>query len=154
MKSLRRKNTFPSRSGFTLIELAIAIAIIGLLAAFAFLSFGTAGEDRDAAMVQSSQASLQTIVSQGATRMDLSPQALRDSHPQQILLAVQAAIGQTAGKNADVQFSLSGTNFVMTIPKSGRTATFTITDTGEVQLTNLSSNFTGYKPVNGVIQKI
>lgn len=128
------------QSGFNMIELGLVMAILGILAAFAMVSFGNTGEKRDATMVQSAQASLQSIVSQGAVRMDTRPDQLS---PSAVLMAVQATVGQSGSSNAGVHFSNSGNQYVMTIDNSRRSATFDIASNGDVRLIGLN-NFPNY----------
>lgn len=137
-----------AKRGFTLIELAITIMIIAILAAFTWTSFQGTDEARDAAMVQSAQAALQSIVSQGSARTDVPPASL----PRTSVLNALTASFSTSGNGSSVKFSVSGNNFVMTIPSKGRAATFGIAANGNVNLLNLS-NFTDYTVQNGVIFK-
>ncbi|MCE3235160.1 MAG: hypothetical protein K0Q50_1340 [Vampirovibrio sp.] len=133
-------------------ELAMILAIISMLAAFGLVSMKGLAEQRDASMVQSAQANLQSIVSQGATRLDVTPKELRDSHSAQILLAIQSAVGEVGGNNGGVTFTNSGGKFTMTITSSGRQASFTISDNGDVNVKELSK-FSDYKVNNGIIVK-
>jgi prepilin-type N-terminal cleavage/methylation domain-containing protein len=126
--------------GFTLIELAMVIAVMAILSAFALVSFGNSGEKRDATMVQSAQASLQSIVSQGAVRMDTRPDQLP---PNAVLMAVQAIVGQSGTGNSGVLFTNNGSQYTMTINGSSRSATFDISSTGDVRLIGLN-NFPNY----------
>jgi len=141
-----------SASGFTLVELVMVILILALLSAFAVVTLGRSDESRDAAMVQSAQASLQTIVSQGAARMDVTPRELNQQHAPAIRNAVQATVGQNSN---DVQFTIEGGRYVMTIDSSARRAWYRITDNGDVLLDNISSDFTGYSVdrASGTIRK-
>ena len=149
----RQQKAPGSRRGFTLVELAITIVIIALLAAFAVLSFGNTDEQRDASMVQSAQASLQTIVTQGSARMDVTPMDLRDDYSDAIKSAMQDALGESSSQNLGVVFDTQGSDFVLTITSTGRKAFFTITNTGDVELRDVS-NFTLYDAENGIIKKI
>jgi hypothetical protein len=126
--------------GITMIEVAMVIAVLLTLAAFAFVSFGTRGESSDAGLVQSAQASLQSIVSQGALRMDTRPDRLP---PDAVLIAVQSALGESGGSNAGVRFTNSGNQYVMTIDRSRRSAIFDIAANGDVRLVGLN-NFPNY----------
>lgn len=120
-------------SGFSMVELAIVIVLMAILSAFAIVSFGGAGEARDASMVQSAQASLQALVSQGAVRQDVRPDSLPTNA---VLTAIQATVNQKAGGiDQGVTFSTPGTNqFTMTIKNSKRSATFRTTANGDVEL--------------------
>jgi len=140
------------KRGYTMIELIIIIFVISILAAFSFASFGNSQETRDATMVQSAQAALQSVVSQGAARMDVPPSQLNSTS---VLNALKASFNTNdAGTDNPVQFSVVGTNsFQMTIPKGGRSATFTIGNSGDVTLSNLN-NFTIYQVQNCVISRI
>lgn len=139
--------------GFTLIELAMVILVIAILSAFALVSFGNTGETRDASMVQSAQASLQSLISQGAVRMDKKPYELDE---QSVLTAIRASVGDISGsQNMGVTFTSNAPKqYTMTIGKSKRGATFEVTLTGDVKLKALN-NFQHYKvdPGNGIIQK-
>lgn len=152
MKQNQTKRSKPAK-GYTMVELAMIILIIGMLAAFGVVSMNGLGEQRDASMVQSAQASLQSIVSQGAARLDVTPKELRDNHSAQILLAIQSAIGQNGSNNGGVTFANSGGTFTMTIDSSGRQASFSVSNSGDVNLVDLKK-FTVYKVDNGVIDKI
>ena len=150
MKPYRKNHTL--LKGYSITELAMILAIIAMLAAFGLVSMSGMGEQRDASMVQSAQASLQSIVSQGATRLDVSPKELRDNHSAQILLAIQSAVAETAGGGGGVTFVNSGGKFTMTITSSGRQASFIISDNGDVNVKDLSK-FSDYKVNNGIIVK-
>jgi prepilin-type N-terminal cleavage/methylation domain-containing protein len=127
-------------TGYNLIELGMVIAVVSILAAFALISFGNTGEQRDAQMVMSAQASLQSIVSQGAVRMDLRPDQLPSAA---VLMAVQSAVSQNGAANNGVSFTGNGNQFTMTISGSNRGATFEISNTGDVRLIGLN-NFANY----------
>ncbi len=142
-----------ARRGFNAVEVAIAVIIVAVLGAFTLATLSNSDEVQDAAMVQSAQASLQSVVTQGAARMDLTPMALRDTYSGSILNELKASFRTKNTGNANVQFTPSGDSFLMNIPKAGRSATFKINNSGDVNLTSLS-NFTSYKVFNGVISKI
>jgi hypothetical protein len=132
-----KRRLWASTAGFNLVELTMIIFTISLLAAFAVVSFGNTSEQRDATMVQSAQASLQSIVSQGSVRMDTRPDQLPTSA---VLMAVQSAVGENGGNNSGVHFTNNGGNqYTMTIDSSGRAATFDISTSGDVRLIGLNS---------------
>jgi len=137
-----------AKRGFTLIEMAVVIAIIAITAAFAYTSMQGTDEARDAAMVQSAQAALQSVVSQGSARTDLAPASLNQTD---VLNALKASFS-TQAANSAVKFSPTGGNYMMTITGKGRTATFGIGANGDVNLLSLS-NFTDYTVQNGIIFK-
>jgi type II secretory pathway pseudopilin PulG len=138
------------KRGYTVLELVMIILIVAVLAAYSWTSFQGTDEARDAAMVQSAQAALQSIVSQGSARSDLPPDQLQ---PGNVLNALNASFS-TTGNGSSVKFSLSGSDFLMSIPNNGRnrSARFHIGANGDVNLLNLS-NFTDYTVQNGVIFK-
>jgi prepilin-type N-terminal cleavage/methylation domain-containing protein len=150
---VKPKTSGRAAPGFALVELVLTIAVIAILAAFTVTSFGDSSEVRDAALVQSAQAALQSIVAQGSARMAMTPATLRDSYSGSVLNALKASFNTTGTTYTSVQFTPSGNDFIMTIPSSGRSATYSISTSGDVTLSGLS-NFTTYEKLNGVIGKI
>lgn len=139
--------------GYTLIELAMVIAIVGVLTAFGLVSFGNMDEQRDASMVQSVQASLQSIVSQGAARLDIRPADFQNAQLDAVLMAAQGLVARQAANNP-VNITRSGRTFTLTIPSSGRGAQYAVDANGNVNLVpNSLQNFATYTVQNGVIQK-
>lgn len=139
------KTTRVSKPGYTIIELALVIMVLAVLAAFAVVSFGNTSETRDASMVQSAQASLQSIVSQGSVRMDVRPADLNSAA---VLTAIKTTVGESNTANRGVTFTAAGRVYTMSIPGSKRKAVFEIdAQTGDVKLTGLT-NFPNYKVDN------
>lgn len=133
-------NRYARAGGYNIIELAMVIFTTMVLAAFALISYSGTDETRDASMVHSAQAILQTIVSQGAARADITPSEFSSSpeFSKSVLMAIQLAMSERNGGNAGVQFTLSGNEYVMKITGSQRLAKFDITNTGDVRLTDLN----------------
>jgi type II secretory pathway pseudopilin PulG len=138
--------------GISLIEIGMVIAVLAIISAFAMVSFGNTGEVRDASMVQSAQASLQSIISQGAVRMDTKPY---DLDAAMVLTAIRANIGERGTVNQGVTFTSPGPHsYTMTIRGSQRSATFDVSTTGDVRLRSPLNNFPHYQvDANGIIQK-
>lgn len=142
-----------AKSGYSLLELGLIIGVMAVLSCFALVSFGNMGEERDAKMVQAAQASLQSIVSEGAARLDMRPADFGDDQFQAVLLAAQASIGQRTGTNSSsVQLSRAGRNYTLTIASTGRQAVFSLSTSGNVDLIRVD-NFGSYTASNGVIKK-
>ena len=120
--------------GYSLIELGLVIAIVAILAGFAITSFGNTGETRDASMVQSAQASLQSIVSQGSVRQDVKPVNLQ---PAAVITAIQSSFGQGQNVTFTSSGGAGGTQYTMTI-QNNRSATFQVTPTGDVSLIGIN----------------
>jgi prepilin-type N-terminal cleavage/methylation domain-containing protein len=141
--------------GFTLVEVALVIAVIAILAAFALVSFSNTGETRDASMVQSSQAALQSLISQGAARMDVKPSEL-DAN--MVLTAIRANVGEKQDGSSSRGVTFTATSgatpqYTMIIASSQRSAVFEVSTTGDVKLKTLN-NFQHYQvDQNGIIQK-
>jgi prepilin-type N-terminal cleavage/methylation domain-containing protein len=66
----------PKKQGFTLIEIVIVLAIIGIFSIFAVVAFGDADEQKDVRAFNTLQATLQSVVLQGADRTNSKPQEL------------------------------------------------------------------------------
>jgi prepilin-type N-terminal cleavage/methylation domain-containing protein len=152
------------RAGYTLIEMAITIALLGILAAVSIPNFMSMNESRDARMVESAQSTLQQVISQASNRRDVSPGCLMGSQTccpipaacsmnhmrPQIQAAVINSIDPTQGR---IQFTVpSATSATMTIVSTGRTATYTIDPAGNVSLANTGlGGFTRFQALNGGI---
>lgn len=158
MHGVRTQLRKAAHRGVTLIELGVVIALIAIFAGFATTMYQGSSETRDAKMVQAAQAKLQAIVSQASVRLDLSPtQLTQGTNAQNVLNALRVAVNQDAGGSTHngVSFQLSGNNFQLSIPSSGRGAQYQVTGTGDVQLVSGSLvNFTNYGVQNGVIHKL
>lgn len=135
--------------GYSLIELAVVIMMIALFGAFAMTSLMGTDEDRDAAMVQTAQVSLQQVVSQGAARLDISPNQL---NPGAVLMAVQATVNQSGEANNGVTFELDGSGYKINISSSGRGASFSIGENGDVECSQ-AIEFSKYTCADGIISK-
>jgi prepilin-type N-terminal cleavage/methylation domain-containing protein len=146
-------NKIQKSAGFTIIETSVAIAILALLAAFVVTSFAGTDETRDAKMIQSAQASLQTVVAQGAARLDVTPRELRVGSLGAVLLAAQEYIGQQNTRHNGVSLQQAGGEIVLNIESSNRQGTFAIQDNGDVTLQGVS-NFSQYEAKNGIIHKL
>jgi prepilin-type N-terminal cleavage/methylation domain-containing protein len=152
MKTIRSKQF--ANAGYTLVEVAMVIAILALLGSFAIISFGNAGEQRDAAMIQSAQASLQSIISQGAVRMDMRPDDLATTNPAAVINAVNAVIGSANGQNRGVTFRANQYPYRMTIASTGSWVEYVVQN-GDVLISQISPNLSakGYSIQNGILVK-
>ncbi|MEM0950727.1 MAG: prepilin-type N-terminal cleavage/methylation domain-containing protein [Cyanobacteria bacterium P01_H01_bin.74] len=142
-----------SYSGYSLIELALTIAILVILSTFAYVSFGDTQEARDARLVQSTQAVLQTVVTQGTARLSLTPTQLRNTQLPAVLVAARSYIGQDGNTSSNgVQLASNGNTIVVSIDDSSRQATYSIEDNGNINLLTVT-NFNHYEAQNGIISK-
>jgi prepilin-type N-terminal cleavage/methylation domain-containing protein len=64
------------KRGFTLIELVIIMAILGIFTMFAIVAMGDADEQKDVRAFNTVQATLQSVVLQGAERTNSQPNEL------------------------------------------------------------------------------
>lgn len=130
-------------AGFTLIELVVVILTIALFSAVSMTAFKGLNERRDAEMVMSAQATLQAIVTQGATRLDIRPSDFNQQNFNSVLVAARHALSHR-NDNSALTLSTSGRNFTLLIPSSDRGASFTVNTNGVVELVTLRK-FSDYK---------
>ncbi len=138
--------------GFTLIELAMTIAVVAVLSAVGAITLGDLFEAGDASIVQSTQAVLQTTLTQAASRLDVNPLTLSQGtgtfNGNNVVNACRISVPESA-----TLVWQNGVNYQLNIPNSGRSANFTVTNTGDVVVQQLSG-FQKFTVVNGVVQKI
>lgn len=153
-----RLTRYPScQQGYTLIELVMIILIVGMIAMYGIITFGNTREQRDASMIQSAQASLQAIVSQGATRFDIRPEDLPTNSAglNAVITAINGNLGSAGGQTGEVFFSAGQYPFRLNFSNSDSWATFQVQPSGDVVLVSVSANLTlkGYQIQNGVLVK-
>ncbi len=142
--------TTASQAGFTMIEMAMVVAILAIVSAFAFISYNGTTESRDAAVVQSVQVTLQQVISQASGRYDLSPTALDTTD---VVNAVNGYLTNISGGN-NVVFSATGGGYRMSIAGSGRGGNYSINNRGDVTLNSpLIGSWQHYGVTNGIISK-
>ena len=141
-----------SAQGTTFIELAIVVAILVIMASFGMMAWTSMGEARDATMVQAAQASLQTVISQGAARMDIAPSALNGAN---VVTAMNSLLQRKAGAGSEISFTTTGAgNYQITVTGTGRGANFTMNATsGDITISALTGNWSEYAVQNGAIAK-
>ena len=139
-----------SQRGFTLIEMAMVIAILAIVSAFAFISYNGTTETRDAAVVQSVQVTLQQVISQASGRYDINPTALDSAD---VVNAVEGYMIDTTGGN-NIVFAATGGGYRMSITGSGRGGNYSVNSSGDVTLDSpLIGSWEHYGVQNGIIKK-
>lgn len=123
--------------GFTLVEAAVVIAIIAIFASFAWINFNTIDEDADGAMAQSTQASLQTVLLQGADRLNTSAANVLMSQ------VVAATPGLTGRPDQFSVTATSATQVTLALPRSGRSVVYRSNACGQVCV-NAMNGFSKY----------
>jgi prepilin-type N-terminal cleavage/methylation domain-containing protein len=142
-------------TGFTLVEMAVAIAVVAILSAFSYTSFLQTEETRDAALVQSVQASLQAVLLQASNRLDLTPQAIVQQFPNNVINATSASLGGGAQGAAQLNAAQGGV-LRLTIRNSTRQADFQVENDGDVVIVpNSLTNFVSHQiNANGLLERI
>ncbi|WP_373531662.1 type II secretion system protein [Vampirovibrio sp.] len=142
--------------GINLVETVLVIAVIAVLSIFAMVSFGGSNEERDAEMVITAQATLQSVVTQGATRLDMKPAEFKDDHYEMVLTAARASIGQKYSHKGDARLIRNDSRFLLNIPSTGRSAEFQVDPNGTVRLVSIGKfSPDKYKidPATGILYK-
>jgi prepilin-type N-terminal cleavage/methylation domain-containing protein len=122
-----------AEAGMSLIEMALVLAIMAIFTTFAISSFGNADENRDATVVQNTQARLQNTINMAAERFDIAPGAVNAANVINALAATP-----------NVTLALNGANgYRVTLTNSGRTGTYRLNACGDICLA-AATNFTAY----------
>lgn len=158
MPALNFLTTNPAKrtahSGYTLIELAITIALIALVSAIGIANWSMTDEVRDANMIQSTQAALQQVISQGSSRADMSPEDLVTNGAQRTNIV--NAVRLLLQNRPQITFTDLGIGqpFRITITSTGRWGNFLVDpNSGNVACQNLSGTFINYNCAGGVIAR-
>jgi|GEM_PF-5395428 len=116
-------------SAFTLLELAIVIAIIGVLSSFAMVAFERIYEDRDAAALQGAMTTYQTVMIQGSQRIGTSPQNV---DPDMIIQAIEPSEKIEWVKSGATGATVTIRNAIAIDFADARSATFRVNTCGDV----------------------
>jgi prepilin-type N-terminal cleavage/methylation domain-containing protein len=127
------RSALQPQKGVSLIEIALVLVIIAVFTTFAMSSFGNADENRDATVVQNTQARLQNTINTAAERFDIAPGAVNAAN-------VINALAATPG----VVLAVNGVNgYSATLTNSGRVGTYRLNACGDICLATVT-NFTAY----------
>jgi len=142
---VRPQPTQPARRhlasrGISLVELAIAMAIISILAAYTVNALDGYIESSDARMVEETQATLQSIISQAASRLDVRPTDLQNGvtiggntfSPTNVVNAA------SVNMNGVGTLAVSGTQYVLTLRDNKRSARYAVAGNGDVRLVTIA----------------
>jgi len=126
---LRFKPTlYPAKAqGFSLIEVALSVAIMAIFASFAVATLVDFSEDGDARTIESDQAMLQGIILQASDRLDTLPSNVNLTNVRNVM-----------PNNPNRSLTVGAGTLTETMTKSSRVATFRVNGCGQVCLTNLT----------------
>lgn len=142
----QKAHAMRQHAGFTLIELTVIVVALLVLSAVSLIMYGDVMESGDATLVDSVQASLQSVVSQASARLDVNPTATPAAN---IVNVLRMEVPQRAVVNAT-----GTTTYRLTMTHSGRRAAYRVNANGSISLTGLSG-FTHYGiDADGSIKKL
>ncbi|MBK8190790.1 MAG: hypothetical protein IPK79_10120 [Vampirovibrionales bacterium] len=135
-----------AHKGFTLIELTCIVVAMLVLSGIALFVYGDVMESGDATLVDSVQGSLQTVISQASSRLDVNPTATPSAN---VVNVLRMSIPDTAAVTAT-----GPTTYRLEMPRSARRAAYQVGANGAVRITGLSG-FTHYSiDADGSIKKL
>ena len=149
-----------STKGFTLIELAIVICVVAILAAGAVMRFADLKEDRDAQAVRAVQATMQSVVTQGSVRADVPPSVVLSNATQagnatRAMRRLMMSNGAGTVHSGITITALSAAGTRVTVPSTGRFATLNLNPvTNNIDVIGLSPSWTKHTVTNGQICRI
>lgn len=115
-------------TGFSLIELCIVIAILGIFSMFALVAFSDVDEQRDMRAFNILQATMQSVVLQGADRTNSRP---ADLPPATVITAMPP--------HTYINLSVDGTGIrAFSTKGKGRSVLFKTNACGDVCMTNIT----------------
>jgi prepilin-type N-terminal cleavage/methylation domain-containing protein len=129
-----------ARNGFSLIELAIVIGIILILAGTASMLMINTGEKTDASNMESLHGTLQSSLLGLMDRLDKTYPEIVPSDMTSMINVIEHGIQQGTAQPL-YTLTFDGTNFVVVSNKSHRTATYSVDVNGKVTVTAI----TGFK---------
>jgi prepilin-type N-terminal cleavage/methylation domain-containing protein len=163
----------PSK-GFTLIELALVVVVIAVVAAYAVPRLGAMNETAEVTVARTAQAQMEQTIAQAAMRMDLSPTQIMNNN-QPLPNPIRTTTGQMITQTRDavvelVQRSLSNepntaarvinltcanANFCrIEFPRTQRMVEYTVNPNGSLTIANIRGPWQQYRLVNGQLSKI
>jgi prepilin-type N-terminal cleavage/methylation domain-containing protein len=116
------------RYGFTLVEMAVTLAIISLISGVALFAFRNQGETQDAALANGVQGSLQTALGAMALRLERPANQVfaNAAFRQRIIQFAQGSMGPQA------TLSATGNGVQLQLGNSGRTVTYGLNAAGDI----------------------
>jgi Tfp pilus assembly protein FimT len=129
-------------TGFTLIEIAVCVGVMVLLAGIGFYSFRNQGEMQDAALANSIQGALQTALGQICLRTERTPADVFTNFRPNIIGFAASSLQQDI-----VNLTPQGNNIQLRFVRSGRTVDFGLNAIGDVMVVN--ETFNGYRTALG-----
>ena len=159
MTSLSNKHPFVRRSarqGFTLIELAMTMVIVGTMASIGTIALKDSMASGDASLINSARSAFESVVAQGAERLEVdvitASQASASAGPTSgngsaVKNGVLRQLGACSSSN-NCTLTGSGPTFILRVNNSY--ANFKVETTGKVTITSISGDVSsaGYS-VNG-----
>jgi prepilin-type N-terminal cleavage/methylation domain-containing protein len=128
--SLPRLNIQAS-AGFTLVEMAVSLAVVAIVCGVGVLAFSNQGEAQDAVLANSVQGSLQTALGQLTLRLERPPAQVfgNANFRQRIIQFAQGSMGPQA------VLTNTGNGIQLSFGNSRRTVTYGMNAMGDVVMT-------------------
>jgi prepilin-type N-terminal cleavage/methylation domain-containing protein len=138
-KGLAVYTTSLKKRGFTLVETAVTLAVIGIVTAAAMMAFPNQGQRQDAELVNSVLGSLQVVMGHMVVRLEQDPVTIFNNFKPNLITF--------AGGNLDpgrTQLVDNGAGGIrLTFTQSGRFVDYTSTGGGDLVVSN--ENFANYR---------
>jgi prepilin-type N-terminal cleavage/methylation domain-containing protein len=163
-----RKYAWASRSkGFTLIELALVIVVVAVLATVAVVNFGRMNETAEVTVAQTAQAQMEQTIAQAAMRMDVSPrQIMTNAQPmpqtavaglpnttrEAVVTLVQRSLATDPGT---IQLTCAGDGIScqLNFRRSRRIVNYTVNNNGSLAVASIAGPWQEYQLTNGALVK-
>lgn len=163
-----RKYAWASKSkGFTLIEMALVIVVIAVLAAYAVVNFGRMNEQAEVTVARTAQAQLEQTIAQAAMRMDISPRqimtnvqpmpqtavaGLPNTTREAVVTLVQRSLATDPG-TIQLTCAGDGNSCQLNFQRSNRIVDYTVNNNGSLTIAGIRGPWQEYRVTNGALVK-